>query len=262
MPFFFDSHCHYDFKEFDSDRDETWQECLDVGINRMVIPGVATDRWKQSQQISANYKGVYFAVGIHPWWVGGEGDHVIANESQLAEQVEPYLTQPKCVGIGETGLDGIRNENWIRQEHAFKTHLKLAKQLDLPVIIHSVKAHHHILPLLKQFGPGKGVVHGYSGSIDTALNYWKLGYLMGVGGTITYERANKTRDAIRQLPLDAIVLETDAPDMPLFGRQGKRNSPKCIVEIAASLSALRNESLDTIAEVTYANTLSLFGVEI
>ena len=254
MPIFFDSHCHFDFNDFDTDRTQLWQNCVDADIKKLFIPGVSQKNWPKLKRLAGENEGIVYGVGVHPWWVNSEP------ASQPLEQImAEYLGDAKCVAIGETGLDGIKNENWAQQEKSFVSHLKLAKRLDLPVVIHSVKAHHHVLSHLQVFGPGRGVVHGFSGSTEIALQYWKLGYYLGVGGTITYERAIKTRKAVRHLPIDAILLETDAPDMPLAGRQGKRNSPFYVKEIAEQLAELRGEPVDEIATKTTENASRLFN---
>lgn len=140
-------------------------------------------------------------------------------------------------------------------------HLQLAIEFNKPVILHSVRAHHYLLPILKKYRPQRGgVIHAFSGSYETAKQYWDAGFYLGIGGTISYERAAKTRAAVQQMPLESLVLETDAPDMPLQGTQGQRNSPEKLLEIAHCLAALRAQSVEQIAQQTSANTWKLFGI--
>jgi TatD DNase family protein len=138
-------------------------------------------------------------------------------------------------------------------------HLQVARELSMPIIIHCRKAHNEMMKSLSgQNIKSGGVIHAFSGSIDLAKQYWALGFYLGVGGTITYERANKTRETVKQLPIEAMVLETDAPDMPLSGKQGQRNSPENIPEVARTLANIRGDSLQYIAQQTTENTKKLF----
>lgn len=147
------------------------------------------------------------------------------------------------------------------QQRVLIAQLKLAKQYDRPVILHSRKSHDQLAAILRRYPvPACGVIHGFAGSLSQAQAFIKLGYSIGVGGTITYERANKTRQAIAQLPLTSLVFETDAPDMPVSGFQGEPNRPERIQWIFQSLCELRHESPDEIAQQLYINSLSLFNL--
>ena len=137
----------------------------------------------------------------------------------------------------------------------------MAKQFQLPVILHHRKSHDIILRQLRQYQlPKGGVIHAFSGSYQQAMQYIQLGFKLGVGGTITYERAVKTRAVMAKVPLDALVLETDAPDMPICGRQGQRNSPEYLPEILAVLALLRHEPIEQITQVLWATTCALFAL--
>ncbi|RYZ90248.1 MAG: TatD family deoxyribonuclease, partial [Moraxellaceae bacterium] len=136
-----------------------------------------------------------------------------------------------------------------------------AQDIAMPLIIHCRKAHNELLQQLKHYHfEAGGVIHGFSGSYDMAMQYWSMGFRLGIGGTITYERANKTRQAVKRLPLESLVLETDAPDMPLHGKQGEPNSPVNIIAIAQMLANLRGESLEIIAAQTTLNAQQLFKI--
>jgi TatD DNase family protein len=138
-------------------------------------------------------------------------------------------------------------------------HLQIAQETALPLIIHCHKAHNELIVDLKNFNfPAGGVIHAFSGSYEIAMTYWQMGFRLGIGGTITYERAHKTRQTVTRVPLEALLLETDAPDMPLNGNQGERNSPVNIVRIAQTLADLRGETLETIASQTTSNSQTLF----
>jgi TatD DNase family protein len=165
------------------------------------------------------------------------------------------------VAIGECGLDAAITTSLAIQLPVFEAQLCLATELGLPIIIHCRRSHNELTSLLKRnkLPPG-GVIHAFSGSYEMAKQYWDMGFYLGIGGTITYERAHKTREAVKRMPLDALLLESDAPDMPLAGKQGQRNSPEHIPLIAQALAELRGESVQLIAEQTTRNAQTLFKI--
>lgn len=166
----------------------------------------------------------------------------------------------KLVAVGEIGLDLYRDDpQFDKQERLLEAQLKLAKRYELPVILHSRRTHDKLAMHLKRHAlPRTGVVHGFSGSVQQAERFVQLGYKIGVGGTITYPRASKTREVMAQLPLDSLLLETDAPDMPLNGFQGQPNRPEQVVRVFDVLCKLRPEPADVIADALYRNTTALF----
>ncbi len=259
-----DTHCHFDFPDFDADRAELWQQCRADGALAMAIPGVEPKQWQRLLDLSNSTTGLFFAVGLHPCWL----ESCLPRGNWAAEL--PHLDQllrraaqaPKCIAIGECGLDLYIEGDLAQQEAVLACHLEVARACDLPVILHCRRAHNQLLRLLKQHPvPRGGVVHAFSGSGEMARQYWNMGFYLGVGGTITYARANKTRNAVKTMPLEALILETDAPDMPLCGQQGKRNSPANIPAVAEALARLREDSLANIARQTTANALRLFDLE-
>ena len=260
----FDSHCHFDFEVFNDDRELLWHACNQRGIRYLIIPGVAPNQWRTAADVAAAHSNMYIGIGLHPWWV---------EKSMSSERVENYLTTIKkelrdnlslqgCVAIGECGLDALIKTPMHLQQQVLDIHLQLAQEISLPLIIHCRKAHNELFAQLCKYTlPAGGVIHAFSGSYELASRYWSMGFRLGVGGTITYERANKTRDAVKQLPLESILLETDAPDMPLHGKQGKRNSPENIFDIAKTLALLRNEPIEKIAAQTTLNSQTLFKIK-
>ncbi|MDQ2076638.1 TatD family hydrolase [Marinimicrobium sp. ABcell2] len=254
---FFDSHCHFDFEAFDPDRTEIWRRCQERGLTQMVVPGVAPEQWAKAATLSREHPGIYHAAGLHPWWL----KDVLRNQdlNSLRSPLLDALQQPGCVAVGECGLDLLIDTPQEHQEDALALHLDVAREVSLPIIIHNVRAHNPLLRLLKAHPVEQGgVIHAFTGSLEMAQEYWKLGFYLGVGGTITYERAHKTREALRRMPLEALLLETDAPDMPLCGHQGERNSPERIPAIAQALAELHDVPLNVIAEQTTANARRLF----
>lgn len=254
-----DSHCHFDFPEFDTDRASLWKRCVESGISKLVIPSVEPSRCAALFEITEQLTGIYGAAGLHPWWVK-KWLKEYADPSRLGEQLATFLQLSNCVAVGECGLDGLIEAPLTEQLPLFEQQLKLACEYNLPVIVHVRKAHNQVLETLKKYRPSRGgVIHGFSGSAELGENYWKMGFRLGIGGTITYQRAHKTRQAVQQLPLEALLLETDAPDMPLSGKQGKPNRPLYLPEVAECLAALRDESINSIAEITTQNSRTLFN---
>ena len=258
-PYLLDSHCHMDFQEFDADRTSTLERCFDLGMKAMVVPGVSTKQWERlrllCEKAFKRSPKLYFACGIHPWW----SENPPAIDSLTFEQ---HLNHPLCVAIGECGLDFYKPIDKTKQLQVFEQQIKLSVDTGMPLVIHSVKAHNEIDAILARYTPtAGGVIHGFSGSLQQAQNYWERGFYLGVGGTITYERAQKTRKAVAEMPLESLLLETDSPAMPLQGHQGERNSPERIIDIAHCLAELRQESVETITRQTCINAETLFHLE-
>ncbi|RYY75129.1 MAG: TatD family deoxyribonuclease [Gammaproteobacteria bacterium] len=260
----FDSHCHFDFEAFDNDRESLWHACNKRGVRYLIIPGVAPEQWQKADDVARAYNNIYIGVGLHPWWV----------EKMLApENIENYLADiktklsanislEKCVAVGECGLDAFIETPMQLQQQVLDVHLQLAQEIAMPLIIHCRKGHNELFVQLSKYNlPAGGVIHAFSGSYELAARYWSMGFRLGIGGTITYERANKTREAVKKLPLESLLLETDAPDMPLQGRQGQRNTPESISDIAHTLAELRYESLEKIATQTTLNSKTLFKIK-
>ena len=264
MNMFVDTHCHIDFSIFDSDRTHILENIFSEGFfspnNRLlglVIPGVSEQQWKTCLALANQYKNVYFCAGIHPWFVDS---HKLSRDD-LFDALLTMLDEPSCVAIGECGLDKTHKSDFFLQQEIFDVHLHVAKQTKRPLILHGTQTHNELIRQIKSVPLlSGGIIHGFSGSYELAKTYIDMGFYIGVGGSITYERAKKTRDTIARLPLTSLVLETDAPDMPLAGMQGQRNSPECTFMIANTLATLRNEPLTLIAEQTTKNASDIFNI--
>ncbi len=255
---YIDTHCHLDFEEFDQDRDQIWQACKKKGIKHLLIPSVSPDNYENLAQLCTNNNAWKFAVGMHPWWL--DKVKVEINGSHLSELIIPFLKHSSCTAIGECGLDSMIATPIDRQLEILEVQVRLAERYRKPLIIHCVKSHNDLIALLKRHKPhAGGVIHGFSGSLNQAEAYWGLGFYIGIGGTITYDRAKKTRDAISAMPLESLLLETDAPAMPLSGQQGKRNSPLQVIKIAEVLAELKGETVINIARKTSCNAINLFN---
>lgn len=258
-PQLFDSHCHFDFADFDADRAEVWQRAQSLGVKNALLPGVAPVQWGRTQEICEELPGLFHAVGIHPWWLKTVWPEQEQERDALADRMRVMLHTNQCIALAECGLDGAIDTPMEQQLEAVNWHLQIAQETGYPIIFHCHKAHHLLQPLLKRFAlPQGGMIHAFSGSQQNAEDYWELGFYLGIGGTITYERAHKTRDAVKHMPLEALVLETDAPDMPMHGRQGQRNSPEYLPEVLQALAELHQQQKTTVAQQTTANALRLF----
>ncbi|WP_371378240.1 TatD family hydrolase [Thalassotalea aquiviva] len=251
---FTDSHCHLDFKEFSHNKEALIQQCLDAGISRIIIPGITSKRWPRVLTLCQQYHHLYPALGLHPWWI----DKATTADLQILEQ---HIQQDKLIAVGEIGIDGAINDI-AKQTLFFEHQLELAKQYQLPVIVHHRKSHHLILPILKRINSQQGgIIHAFSGNMQQAKGYLDLGFKLGIGGTITYPRAKTTRQTVVKLPLESLVLETDAPAMPLYGFQGKDNSPMQLIRVFEQLATLRAEPKELIARQIEANLNGLFSFD-
>ncbi|AZZ95417.1 hypothetical protein EUZ85_07000 [Hahella sp. KA22] len=255
MAVYIDSHCHFDFPGFDNDREEVLRHAQELGIKRIITPSVGVQNWARISQMAARYDGVNFALGIHPLYLY---EHSVFHLDDLAERL--CSQREDISAVGECGLDATVDIAFDVQRFFLREQLRMAKASDLSVILHSRKTHSQLARLVKESGVKRGVVHAFSGSYEEGMQFVKLGLKLGVGGVITYERAQKTRKAISRLPLESLLLETDAPDMPLCGRQGRRNSPEFIPQIFDALCALREEPPEQISDAVLQNTIETFGL--
>jgi len=260
---FSDSHCHLDFAEFKPDLQQLLTQCSQQAIHRCVIPSIAPNNWQtvlNLVQQPDNPVQLFAALGIHPWFLNDLNNSHLNDLSSQVKQHKQHI-----IAIGEAGIDGKIAEqfnNFDKQMHFFEQQLILAQDEQLPIIIHHRRSHQHIVPLLKQHNVDKtGVIHAFSGSYQQATQYIDLGYKLGVGGTITYPRAKKTINAIKRLPLTSLVLETDAPAMPLAGYQDQRNSPLQITEIFKTLATIRTENEQQLAKQLELNIEDLFNIK-
>lgn len=261
----FDSHCHFDFPEFDADREQIWAGCRMLGIEQLMIPGVSPDQWARAEKIAQQLPGIYFSAGVHPWFIEHTWPHIKTSEfsaadaQQLRKQLVPWLAQSRCRALGECGLDGAIELPLDLQLAVLECQICIARDFNKPLILHCRKANNELLQLLaREPLSAGGVIHAFSGSLEMAQQYWKHGFYLGIGGTITYERAAKTRAAVAAMPIESLLLETDAPDMPLAGYQGQRNSPEKLLRVAECLADLRGENLEHVALQTTTNAERLF----
>lgn len=252
---FYDTHCHFDFPPFTGSEAESLETAKRAGVEKIVVPAIEAGRFATVLALAAQHSALYAAVGLHPIVIHKHNDASLALlEHHLQQQPD------KLVAIGEIGLDLYMDDPLFeRQETILDAQLKLAKRYDLPVILHSRRTHDKLAMHLKRHAlPRTGVVHGFAGSLQQAQRFIELGYYIGVGGTITYPRASKTRDVMARLPLSSLLLETDAPDMPLSGFQGQPNRPERVADVFQTLCELRPEPSSDIATALIYNADKLF----
>ncbi|MFM9913453.1 MAG: TatD family hydrolase [Methylophilaceae bacterium] len=251
MPNLVDTHCHLDAVEFDADRDAVAAAAKAAGVAGIVIPTVEKANFRTVLQLCERHPHCAPALGIHPLYI---------NHSQPEDLVtlREFLDNDTVVAVGEIGLDYfVEGQDLARQEWFFVEQLKLAQEFNLPVILHVRRAVDSVLKNLRKFRVVGGIAHAFNGSRQQADEFIKLGFKLGFGGAMTFERALKIRELATTLPLESMVLETDAPDIAPAWLNKQRNSPTELPKIAEVLAQLRKEKLSTIFEVT---TVSALGV--
>ena len=240
-PVLFDSHCHLDLPELLPELELHLANAKAVGVESFLVPAVQSSAWLPLLELKQRY-GFYIALGVHPWW---------ASQTELAalSGLEALAALPEVCAIGEIGLDfALDEQSFALQRQCFELQLQLATKLKKPVILHHRKSQNELLQVIKQqqYSQG-GILHAFSGSFQQGMAFIDMGFKLGIGGTITYDRAEKTRKAVKQFPLDALVLETDSPSMPLNGFQGQINTPAQLPLVLQALAELRNQDSFEIA---------------
>ncbi|MFT5115895.1 MAG: TatD DNase family protein [Parasphingorhabdus sp.] len=249
-----DSHCHLDFMQFDTDREQVLQRCRENGISDIVVPGVCRSNWSKQIKLCEANDELHFGLGLHPLFLAR---HELSDIDELARQSK--LTPP--VAIGEIGLDFFdKSLSREKQKMFFERQLELAQALGLPVILHVRKAHDDTLKILQSFSLCGGIVHAFNGTLDQAYRYMDLGFKLGFGGMLTFARSRKLQTLVKSLPIDSLVLETDAPDMTVASHRGERNSPEYLPECLEAMASLREESVFYIAEKTSANSREILCI--
>lgn len=249
-----DSHCHLDVAEFGTDLPETLDRARAAGVSGFIVPAIAAAGWTHLAELATRFPAFHPGYGLHPMFLAEHGDADLA-------ALPDWLSRRECVAVGECGLDffvpGLDVE---RQEAIFIEHIRLAAVFNKPLIIHARKATERVIQLLKQHGPSQGVVHSYSGSLEQARQLVDMGFLLGVGGPLTYPRSTRLRAIVQEIPLQFLLLETDSPDQPMHGEQGRRNEPEKLSRVAEAVAEARAISIADVAEQTSRNAERLFGL--
>ncbi len=250
----FDTHCHLDLPNFDSDREHVLIAARNNGVDKIVVPATTQNRWPNLINICNAHETLYPALGLHPYYLDQhQKDDVASLEGQIKET--------SVVAVGEIGLDYyLKSLDRSRQLELFEAQLSVAKNAKLPAILHCRKAYDDLIKRLSKFKLRGGVAHAFNGSLQQANQLIDLGFKLGFGGMLTFERSNKLRRLATILPLSSIVLETDSPDLTVSQHKGERNSPAYLPYILDALAQVRNESKQDIAEQVYKNSLQVFAI--
>lgn len=247
-----DSHSHIDVDEFEGDRVAVLARARAAGVTRQIVPAIAYAGFEKLRALCAAQAGLYPAYGLHPMFLDEHRpEHLAA--------LRGWIERERPVAVGECGLDFfVEGLDPQTQREYFRRQLEIARDFDLPVIVHARRAFDEVIAAVRRIGGLKGVVHSFSGSEEQARQLWKLGFCIGLGGPVTYERARRLRSIAAKMPLEFLLLETDAPDQPLHGHQGARNEPALLGEVCACVAALRDVAAQEIAAATSANAERLF----
>ena len=251
MPRLFDSHSHLDVPEFDGDRAAVLARAKAAGVQEQLVPAVDHASWPGLRDACAMDPGLHAAYGLHPVYLER---HRPAHLDALREWIE----NERPPAIGECGLDffveGLDAE---AQRTYFHAHLELAREFDLPLVIHARRAVEEVYVSCKRIGGLRGIVHSFGGSPEQARQLADLGFLLGIGGPVTYERARRLRRLVAEAPIEWLVLETDSPDQPDAAHRGERNEPARLAQVLEVVAQLRDEDPEADADATRANARRL-----
>lgn len=252
----FDTHAHYDDGQFDGDRRMLLDSMADNGVGWIVNVSASYASCERVVNMAQEYPFMYAAVGIHPDEVGD------LNEESFA-RMEELFKRDKVVAVGEIGLDYYwDNESHAIQKKWFIRQLELARRLSLPVLVHSREAAADTMEIIKEHGQGlRGVIHCYSYSREMAREYVKMGYYIGVGGVVTFKNARKLKETVEEIPLEAIVLETDCPYLAPVPYRGKRNNSAYIRYVAEEVGRLKGAAYEEVVAQTERNAKRLYGIK-
>ena len=255
-----DTHCHLDCADFDADRDRVVARARAAGVAELIVPAVATDNFAAVRACCARYAGCGPAYGIHPLYVDRAGDAecgVAALRGWLSNEIDGPLPP---LAVGEIGLDFfVAGSDIERQQRLFSGQLAIAREFDLPVLLHVRRAVDAVLKALRGAGVRGGIAHAFNGSRQQADEFIRLGFKLGFGGAMTYPGSTRIRQLAASLPLEAIVLETDAPDIPPYWLNGGRNEPAELAALTRTLAELRGIPADEIAAATSTNARTVLS---
>jgi len=249
----YDSHCHLDAPEFDTDRPAVVARARAAGVHRQLVPAVDRAGWEKLRKLCAADASLRPAYGLHPMYLDR---HQPAHLDELAH----WLADERPAAVGECGLDHfVQGLDPAAQRVYFLRQLELARDFDLPVVVHARRAVDEVIAALRRVGGLRGVVHSWSGSEQQARQLFGLGFHLGIGGPVTFERAQRLRRTVATMPIQWLLLETDAPDQPGAGHRGERNEPGWLPEVLDVVAQLRGVAPEALAAATTTNAERLFG---
>ena len=253
-----DSHTHLDFPDFDADRTQLLARSRASGVEQMVVLGVYQPNWQRLWDLVQTDSQLYAAFGLHPVYLN---EHRPEHVLELGQWLSRLAGHPQLCAVGEIGLDYFLPElDREGQQQLFEAQLQLGADFQLPALLHVRRSHAQVIATLKRFRLQRGgIIHAFAGSREEAREYLKLGFKLGLGGAATWPQALRLRKVIVDLPLDAIVLETDSPDMAPAMYPNQRNSPEHLPDICQALAEVMGISPERLAETSTANAQELFG---
>lgn len=253
---FFDSHAHMNLHHFDNDREEVLNKIFSSGVEKFVIPGVDMETINSALKLAHQYPDkIYTGLGYHP-------TDAIKWNDDIHQQIKELAKDPSVVAIGEIGLDYYWDTSPKDIQHeVFKIQIKLAQELDLPVIIHTRDSHEDTLKILKENNAQKGIFHCFSGDAKFAKECIDIGFYISFAGNITFKNAQNLRDAAKETPLEHILIETDSPYLTPMPDRGKRNDSSYVKYVAKQIAELKNISVEEVAETTFNNAMKVFKIK-
>ncbi|MFJ4087249.1 TatD family hydrolase [Pseudomonas psychrophila] len=253
-----DSHTHLDFPDFDADRPQVLARSRALGVKQMVVLGVYQSNWQRLWDLVQTDSQLYAAFGLHPVYLD---DHRPEHVIELGQWLSRLAQHPQVCAVGEIGLDYFLPElDRDGQQQLFEAQLQLAADFQLPALLHVRRSHAQVIATLKRIRLKRGgIIHAFAGSREEAREYIKLGFKLGLGGAATWPQALRLRKVMVDLPLEAIVLETDSPDMAPAMYPNQRNSPEHLPDICQALAEVMGVSPERLAEATTANACEVFG---
>ncbi|MDY7583653.1 TatD family hydrolase [Pseudomonas sp. CCI3.1] len=253
-----DSHTHLDFPDFDADRPQVLARSRALGVEKMVVLGVYQSNWQRLWDLVQTDSQLYAAFGLHPVYLD---DHRPEHVIELGQWLSRLAQHPQVCAVGEIGLDYFLPElDRDGQQQLFEAQLQLAADFQLPALLHVRRSHAQVIATLKRIRLKRGgIIHAFAGSREEAREYIKLGFKLGLGGAATWPQALRLRKVMVDLPLEAIVLETDSPDMAPAMYPNQRNSPEHLPDICQALAEVMGVSPERLAEATTANVCEVFG---
>ena len=249
-----DSHCHIDFEQFDADRAQVIQRASSASIKKIIVPGVMKSTWQKIKSCCDQFPSLYPCFGLHPYFINKhQPEHLL--------DLKSWIDSNNPVAVGECGLDFyLKNLDTDLQTLYFEQQLDIALEFNLPVVIHARKSTEAVIKAIKKRKGLRGMVHSYSGSYEQAIQLIQLGFYLSFGGAITYEKSTRLHKLVQQLPLESILVETDAPDQPVANSTDKRNEPLFILDVIQRVAELHKTSNDHISAITAKNSSELFNL--
>lgn len=250
-----DSHVHLDDDAFSHDRDAVMARAASAGVESMIVPGVDFESWRRIRALADEYPCTHPAYGLHPMFM-------THHTPEHVDKLSSWLEDPRVVAIGEIGLDFHEDRlDHEQQRMYFRRQLELARERDLPVIVHARGALEEVSLTLRRSKVAGGVVHSFSGSEQQARHLWDIGFHLGIGGPVTYDRAQRLRRIVASMPVEFLLLESDAPDQPDAAHRGERNEPARVTEVLRCVASLRGQTEAEVAAATSANARRLFHLD-